>query len=127
LISVSIYVKDFCFSSAITLGITAPPKTKNFYLYPSSKRHFRGLYVQGYFFAQKRLLNVKNCPWYSESLLWKTQKYFLRSSKNLATLIVLIRRNKNKDIYLRTIFILLRALEVSPCDFLTIRCSIAQN
>ncbi len=28
-----------------------------------------------------------------------------------------IRKNKNKDIYLRTIFILLRALDVSPCDF----------
>ncbi|MBR1677387.1 MAG: helix-turn-helix domain-containing protein [Clostridia bacterium] len=28
-----------------------------------------------------------------------------------------IRRNKNKDIYLRTILILLRALDVSPQDF----------
>ena len=28
-----------------------------------------------------------------------------------------IRKNKNKDIYLRTIFILLRALEVSPESF----------
>lgn len=28
-----------------------------------------------------------------------------------------IRMNKNKDIYLRTIFILLRALDCSPCEF----------
>lgn len=28
-----------------------------------------------------------------------------------------IRKNKNKDIYLRTILILLRALEVSPSEF----------
>ena len=28
-----------------------------------------------------------------------------------------IRKNRNKDIYLRTILILLRALEVSPCEF----------
>ena len=28
-----------------------------------------------------------------------------------------IRRNKNKDIYIRTILILLRALEVSPAEF----------
>lgn len=28
-----------------------------------------------------------------------------------------IRKNRNKDIYLRTIFILLRALEVSVADF----------
>lgn len=28
-----------------------------------------------------------------------------------------IRRNKNKDIYIRTILILLRALEVSPTEF----------
>lgn len=28
-----------------------------------------------------------------------------------------IRTNKNKDIYLRTLFILLRALEVSPAQF----------
>lgn len=28
-----------------------------------------------------------------------------------------IRKNKNKDIYLRTLFILLRALEVTPQEF----------
>ena len=28
-----------------------------------------------------------------------------------------IRRNKNKDIYIRTLLIILRALEVSPADF----------
>jgi len=28
-----------------------------------------------------------------------------------------IRKNKNKDIFLRTLFILLRALEVSPAEF----------
>ena len=28
-----------------------------------------------------------------------------------------IRKNKNKDIYLRTLFILLQALEVSPAEF----------
>jgi len=28
-----------------------------------------------------------------------------------------IRKNKNKDIYLRTIFIILKALEVTPAEF----------
>ena len=28
-----------------------------------------------------------------------------------------IRRNKNKDIYIRTLLILLRALEISPAEF----------
>ncbi|MCL2675544.1 MAG: hypothetical protein FWE84_03010 [Firmicutes bacterium] len=28
-----------------------------------------------------------------------------------------IRTNKNKDIYIRTLLIILRALEVRPCDF----------
>lgn len=28
-----------------------------------------------------------------------------------------IRKNKNKDIYLRTLFIILQALEVSPAEF----------
>ena len=30
-----------------------------------------------------------------------------------------IRMNKNKDIYMRTLFIILRALDVSPQDFLS--------
>mgnify|MGYP005766093525 FL=1 len=33
-----------------------------------------------------------------------------------------IRTNKNKDIYLRTLFILLRALDVSPAQFFSDLC-----